>query len=241
MLSEKNKEWLIDGAKAYNVILTDEQTEKFSQYARLLVEWNEKINLTAITDPQDIVIKRFLDSLSIAKLIPNETKTLIDVGTGAGFPGIPLKIINENMKVTLLDSLAKRINFLNELCSNLMLKGIVAVHGRAEDFGADLNYRESFDYATARAVASLPVLLEYCLPLVKVGGIFIAMKGPDGKEELKESEKALDVLGGNVEEVKFFTLPYSDIERYLIIVRKCRHTPTNFPRKSGIPTKKPIR
>ncbi|NLX63895.1 MAG: 16S rRNA (guanine(527)-N(7))-methyltransferase RsmG [Clostridiaceae bacterium] len=241
MLSDKNIELLIKGAKEYNIVLSNEQTEKFSQYARLLIEWNEKINLTAITDPEDIVIKHFLDSLSIAGLIPNETISLVDVGTGAGFPGIPLKITRENLKVTLLDSLAKRINFLNEVCNYLMLEDILTVHSRAENFGADPKYRESFDYATARAVANLPVLLEYCLPLVKVGGIFIAMKGPDGKEELKESGKALDVLGGEIEDVNYFTLPYSNIERCLIKVRKCRHTPTNYPRKCGIPTKKPIK
>jgi len=241
MLGEKNKELLKEGAKTYKIILSNEQTEKFSQFARLLVEWNEKMNLTAITDPEEIVIKHFLDSLSIAELIPNETKTLVDVGTGAGFPGIPLKIIKENLKVTLLDSLAKRINFLNEVCNSLMLKDILAVHSRAEDFGTDPNFRESFDFAVARAVAGLPVLLEYCLPLVKVGGIFIAMKGPDGREELEESRKALDVLGGDIEDTYFFTLPYSNIERCLIKVRKCRHTPTKYPRKSGIPTKNPIK
>jgi 16S rRNA (guanine527-N7)-methyltransferase len=241
MLSEKNIELLKEGAKEYSVILSNEQTDKFSQYARLLVEWNEKINLTAITDPEGIVIKHFLDSLSIAEFIPDETKTLIDVGTGAGFPGIPLKIIRENLKVTLLDSLEKRVKFLNEICNNLKLKDIFSVHGRAEDFGVNKNYRERFDSVTARAVANLPVLLEYCLPFVKIGGMFIAMKGPDGKEELKESQKALDILGGEVMDAKIFTLPNSDIERYVILIKKCRHTPTNYPRKSGKPTKQPIK
>ena len=241
MLSEKNIELLREGAKKYNVVLSNEQTDKFSHYARLLVEWNEKINLTSITDPEEIVIKHFLDSLSVAEYIPNETKALVDVGTGAGFPGIPLKIIRENLKVTLLDSLAKRINFLNEVCNYLNLEDIFSIHSRAEDFGADKKYRESFDLVTARAVASLPVLLEYCLPLVKVGGMFIAMKGPDAKEELKESQKAFDILGGDIEGVKSFTLPYSGIERYLILIRKCRHLPTKYPRKSGIPTKRPIK
>ena len=158
MLSEKNIELLKEGAKEYSVILSNEQTDKFSQYARLLVEWNEKINLTAITDPEGIVIKHFLDSLSIAEFIPDETKTLIDVGTGAGFPGIPLKIIRENLKVTLLDSLEKRVKFLNEICNNLKLKDIFSVHGRAEDFGVNKNYRERFDFVTARAVANLVLL-----------------------------------------------------------------------------------
>lgn len=241
MLSEKNKELLTEGAKEYSVILSNEQINKFSQYARLLVEWNEKMNLTAITDPEGIVIKHFLDSLSIAEFIPDETKTLIDVGTGAGFPGIPLKVIRENLKVTLLDSLEKRVKFLNEICNNLMLKEILSVHGRAEDFGVDKNYRERFDFVTARAVANLPVLLEYCLPFVRIGGMFLAMKGPDAKEELIESQKALNILGGEVKDVKFFTLPHSDIERYVILIKKCRHTPTNYPRKSGKPTKQPIK
>lgn len=241
MLSEKNKELLKEGAREYSILLSNEQIDKFSQYALLLSEWNEKINLTAITDPEGIVIKHFLDSLSIAQFIPDETKTLIDVGTGAGFPGIPLKIIRENLKVTLLDSLDKRVKFLNEICNNLMLKDIVSVHGRAEDFGVDKKYRERFDFVTARAVANLPVLLEYCLPFVSIGGMFIAMKGPDAKEELKESQKALDILGGEIEDVKFFTLPNSDIERYVILIKKCRHTPTNYPRKSGKPTKQPIK
>ena len=241
MLSEKNRELLKEGAKEYSISLSSMQIDKFSQYARLLAEWNEKINLTAITDPEGVVIKHFLDSLSIAQFIPDETKTLIDVGTGAGFPGIPLKIVKENLKVTLLDSLDKRVRFLNEISNNLILKDIVSVHGRAEDFGVDKKYRERFDFVTARAVANLPVLLEYCLPFVNIGGMFIAMKGPDAKEELKESHKALDILGGEIEDVKFFTLPNSDIERYVILIKKCRHTPTNYPRKSGKPTKQPIK
>lgn len=241
MLSEKNRELLKEGAKEYSISLSSMQIDKFSQYARLLAEWNEKINLTAITDPEGVVIKHFLDSLSIAQFIPDETKTLIDVGTGAGFPGIPLKIVKENLKVTLLDSLDKRVRFLNEISNNLILKDIVSVHGRAEDFGVDKKYRERFDFVTARAVANLPVLLEYCLPFVNIGGMFIAMKGPDAKKELKESHKALDILGGEIEDVKFFTLPNSDIERYVILIKKCRHTPTNYPRKSGKPTKQPIK
>lgn len=241
MLSEKNIELLKEGAKEYSISLSSMQIDKFSQYARLLAEWNEKINLTAITDPEGVVIKHFLDSLSIAQFIPDETKTLIDVGTGAGFPGIPLKIVKENLKVTLLDSLDKRVRFLNEISNNLILKDIVSVHGRAEDFGVDKKYRERFDFVTARAVANLPVLLEYCLPFVNIGGMFIAMKGPDAKKELKESHKALDILGGEIEDVKFFTLPNSDIERYVILIKKCRHTPTNYPRKSGKPTKQPIK
>ncbi len=241
MLSEKYIELLKEDSTKFGISLSEHQVEKFSLYAQLLVEWNEKINLTAITDEEGIVIKHFLDSISIIPFIGTETKSLIDVGTGAGFPGIPVKILNDKIKVTLLDSLEKRIKFLNEVSQNLGLKDIYSIHGRAEDFGSDKKYREQFDIATARAVASLPVLLEYCLPFVKVGGLFIAMKGPDAKIEIKDSEKALNVLGGEIMEVKEFSLPNSDNERCIIIIKKCRHTPTGYPRKSGKPTKQPIK
>lgn len=241
MLSEYDLDLLKEGSEKFDLKLTDEQVNKFSLYADLLVEWNKKINLTAITDPEDIVIKHFLDSLSIAHLIPDKARTLIDVGTGAGFPGIPLKIINEHLRVTLLDSLDKRVKFLDEVCNSLALKGIVSVHGRAEDFGINKKYREQFDVVTARAVANLSVLLEYCLPFVKIGGLFIAMKGPDAVEEIKESQKALDILGGEIDEVKSFNLPRNDNERCVIIIKKSRQTPTNYPRKSGKPTKQPIK
>lgn len=241
MLDEKYLTLLKQGAEVFDINLEQKMTDRFVTYAQLLVEWNEKINLTAITDDEGIVIKHFLDSLSLLPLLPAEARTLIDVGTGAGFPGIPLKICSERLNVTLLDSLEKRVKFLNELCVSLDLKDISAVHGRAEDFGVDKKYREQYDVATARAVANLPVLMEYCLPFVKVGGIFAAMKGPDAKEELKESKKALDVLGGEVLEVKTFTLPQTDYERCIILIRKCRHTPPGYPRKSGKPTKVPIK
>lgn len=241
MLSEYYSDLLKKGSKDLGILLTEDQMKKFSLYAGLLVEWNEKINLTAITDPEGIVIKHFLDSLSIAQYIPHKADTLIDVGTGAGFPGIPMKLVMGNLRVTLLDSLDKRVKFLNEVCNSLTLKDILSVHGRAEDFGIDKNYRERFDIVTARAVANLPVLLEYCLPFVNIGGLFIAMKGPDAEEELKGSQKALDILGGEIDAVKTFTLPNSNMERCVIIIKKCRQTPTNYPRKSGKPTKQPIK
>lgn len=241
MINEQYKILLENGAKKYDISLTEEQVKKFSLYAKLLKEWNEKINLTAITDDEGIVIKHFLDSLSLLPSIQGESPKIIDIGTGAGFPGIPLKIAGEKYKVTLLDSLDKRVKFLNEVCSSLSLKNISAIHGRAEDFGADKKYREQYDIAVARAVAALPVLLEYCLPFVKIGGVFIAMKGPDSKEEVNESKKALDVLGGEIEEVRNIILPSSDNERCIIIIRKCRQTNPNYPRKSGKPTKQPIK
>lgn len=241
MLGDNYIKLLTEASIKFDVSLTKQMEDMFSLYAGLLVEWNEKINLTAITDEEGIVIKHFLDSISIMPYIPKESKSLIDVGTGAGFPGIPIKIVNEKIKITLLDSLEKRVKFLNEVCERLKIKDINSVHGRAEDFGADKRYREQFDIATARAVAGLPVLLEYCLPFVKVGGLFIAMKGPDAKEEVKESGKALEVLGGELLEIKEFTLPHSDNERCIILIKKCRHTPPNYPRKSGKPTKQPIK
>lgn len=241
MLSEQFLKLLTEETVGFGTKLSKQHEEMFSTYADMLVQWNEKINLTAITDEEGIVIKHFLDSLSIIPYIPENAKTLIDVGTGAGFPGIPVKIVNDKISVTLLDSLEKRVKFLNEVINGLGLKDIYAVHGRAEDFGADKKYREQFDAATARAVASLPVLLEYCLPFVKVGGTFIAMKGPDVENELKESGKALEVLGGEIIDVRELTLPRSDNKRCIIVVIKYRHTPTSYPRKSGRPTKQPIK
>lgn len=241
MIDEFYRNLLRQGAREYELDLSDAQLDQFSLYAKLLTEWNEKINLTAITDEEGIVIKHFLDSLSIAPLLPKTANAMIDVGTGAGFPGIPLKIVKDDMRVTLLDSLQKRINFLNDALAGLGLKDIKALHGRAEDYGSDKNFREKFDVAAARAVANLPVLLEYCLPFVSVGGLFIAMKGPEGISELKGSEKALKTLGGEVMEVKKFNLTKDENERCVILIKKCRHTPPAYPRKSGKPTRSPIR
>ncbi len=238
---DKNRERLKEGALAYGFSPKDEDLDRFSTYASLLVEWNEKINLTAITEEDDIVIKHFIDSLTLLPHFKKDPLSLIDVGTGAGFPGIPLKISRENLNVTLLDSLDKRIKFLNEVGQALKLKGIRAIHGRAEDMGVKPEHRERYDVAVARAVAALPVLSEYCLPFVKPGGLFIAMKGPDGEKEAAESEKAFSVLGGKLEAVEKLILPHSDNERCLILVRKCRHTPPAYPRKSGKPTKAPIK
>lgn len=241
MLSEINLNLLKECAEHYNIDLNGNQLHSFSKYMDLLLEWNEKINLTSITEEKEIVIKHFVDSLSILPNIPEKPVKLIDVGTGAGFPGISVKLVRENIKVTLLDSLEKRVKFLSEVCSNLQLNDIKAFHGRAEDFGSDKRYREHFDIAVARAVAAMPVLLEYCLPFVKIGGIFMAMKGPDVKSELIDSQKAIEILGGELMDVKSFNLPKSDYERCIVLIRKCRHTPLSYPRKSGKPTKSPIK
>lgn len=223
------------------IALSKEKQEQFKAYTRLLVEWNERINLTAITEEREIIIKHYLDSLSLGGMVSLKGKTLIDVGTGAGLPGIPLKILEEGLAVTLLDSLEKRVKFLNEVINGLSLAGIRAVHGRAEDYGVKPDFREKYDYAVARAVADLSVLCEYCLPFVKTGGLFIAMKGPSVEKELEEAQKAISVLGGRLEDMRKLVLPFSDYERSVVMIRKCRQTPAGYPRKSGKPTKSPIR
>lgn len=220
--------------------LSDKQENQFEKYMKLLVEWNEKVNLTAITEHDDIILKHFVDSLTIEKYI-NNGASVIDVGTGAGFPGIPLKIYNESLDVTLLDSLNKRINFLNEVIKELDLEKIKTIHLRAEDGGKDEMLREKFDVATSRAVANLSTLSEYLLPFVKVGGEAICMKGPNVEDELKDAKKAIKILGGEVEKNEKIVLPNSDIERNIIIIKKVKPTPKSFPRKAGTPSKAPIK
>jgi 16S rRNA (guanine527-N7)-methyltransferase len=220
--------------------LSDKQENQFEKYMKLLVEWNEKVNLTAITEHDDIILKHFVDSLTIEKYI-NNGASVIDVGTGAGFPGIPLKIYNESLDVTLLDSLNKRINFLNEVIKELDLEKIKTIHLRAEDGGKDKMLREKFDVATSRAVANLSTLSEYLLPFVKVGGEAICMKGPNVEDELKDAKKAIKILGGEVEKNEKIVLPNSDIERNIIIIKKVKPTPKSFPRKAGTPSKAPIK
>ena len=219
--------------------IDDNKIQKFYDYMNLLVEWNKKINLTAITEEKDIILKHFVDSLTVLKYI-KEDKSIVDVGTGAGFPGIPLAIMNDSLKITLVDSLNKRINFLNEVCNKINLKNTKAIHARAEEFGQDNNYRESYDVAISRAVANLTVLAEYLLPLVKVGGKIICMKGPDIEEELKQAGSAIDILGGKIEKCDDFCLPKSDISRNIIIINKIKETPKKYPRKAGTPAKTPL-
>ena len=225
-------------AKQIEIELTKEQIEKYYNYMNLLLEWNEKINLTAIIEPREIILKHFVDSLTIAKYIKDDEK-LIDVGTGAGFPGIPLSIVKENTDIVLLDSLNKRINFLEEVKENLKLENITTIHGRAEEFGKNKNEREKYDIAMSRAVASLNILLEYLLPLVKVGGRAICMKGSN-IEEIENAKNALEILGGKIEKIEEITLPNSDIKRNIIIVKKVKNTPSKYPRKPGTPSKEPI-
>lgn len=212
--------------------------EKFYKYMQLLLEWNEKINLTTIVEPEQIIVKHFLDSLTIKKYIEDE-KNIIDVGTGAGFPGMPLAI-EKNNNVTLLDSLNKRINFLNDVKEKIGLENVVTVHSRAEDAAKDKKYRECFDYAVSRAVAPMNVLLEYLLPFVKVGGKVICMKGPNVKEEMDNSEKVAKILGGKIEKVEELEIPEIDMKRTVVIVKKIEKTSSKYPRKAGTPSKEPL-
>ncbi len=222
-----------------NITLNDKQYNDFYLYMNELIEWNKNINLTAITEVNEVIQKHFIDSLTILKFT-NDNNKIIDVGTGAGFPGIPLKIVNSTLDVTLLDSLNKRILFLNNIIEELGLKNIKTIHSRVEDTANDTQYREKYDIATSRAVAQLNVLLEYLLPLVKVGGKCICMKGGNIEEEINSSKKALNILGGKIEKIETFELPNSDIKRNIIIVEKINNTSKNYPRKAGIPSKKPL-
>lgn len=235
------EQFLIDYAKKLHINLNDIKCKQLIQYYKLLIEWNEKINLTSITDYKDVVAKHFIDSLSIVNSIDmNAEYSLIDIGTGAGFPGIPLKIVFPMLDVVLVDSLDKRVKFLNIVIKELGLKNIKAVHARAEEFGHS-NYRETFDICVTRAVANLAVISEYCLPLVSVGGYFVAYKSADIKDEIFDSEIAIEELGGAIEDVDIFTLPDTDIERSLIRIYKDFETPDKYPRRNGVPLKKPIR
>lgn len=235
------EELLFKSCGKIDVKLDEKQIGQFMAYKDLLLEWNEKMNLTAITDEREIMLKHFADCLMLCP----ETdalggKTVIDVGTGAGFPGVPLKIVRPELEVTLLDSLNKRITFLNEVVSGLGLEKVKCLHLRAEDGGADKNLREKFDLCVSRAVADLSVLSEYCLPFVKVGGYFISMKGPDVSEEIERAKKAVKILGGSIEEIKKTAIPGTDIVHSLVIIKKAKPTPPKYPRKAGKAKKEPI-
>ena len=235
------KEIVIQGSQELGISLSSAQIEQFYQYYELLVEWNQKMNLTAIIEEKEVMIKHFLDCLTAAVDIDITTcHTLIDVGTGAGFPGIPLKIAYPHLEITLMDSLKKRINFLKIIQTELGLSNVHCIHGRAEDLGQNPLYREQYDLCVSRAVAQLAVLYEYSLPFIKVGGTFLALKGPNVEEELVEGQKALQVLGGKLDHTTTIDLPYSEISHSIVHIIKNRHTPTQYPRKAGKPSKKPI-
>ena len=229
--------------KELRIVLSDVQKQQFEEYYKLLVEWNEVMNLTAITDYKDVMKKHFFDSLTVVRAYPEiltEVVSVIDIGTGAGFPGIPLKIVYPHLKIVLLDSLNKRVQFLNEVISLLQLKDAQAVHGRAEDYAKKEEYRGKFDFCVSRAVANLSTLSEYCIPFIKIDGLFISYKSTKIDEEVKEAGTAVSLLGGRIEEKKELILPGSDIPRSFILIRKERPTPAKFPRKAGLPSKEPL-
>ncbi|WP_078593333.1 16S rRNA (guanine(527)-N(7))-methyltransferase RsmG [Evansella clarkii] len=221
--------------------LSEEQMEQYNSYYRTLTEWNQKMNLTAITEKNEVYLKHFYDSVSVAFYHDfNKPLNIVDVGAGAGFPSIPLKIAFPDLHVTIVDSLNKRITFLNELASILNLKGVAFIHDRAELFGKNKSHREKYDIAMARAVARLPVLSELCLPLVKKEGYFIAMKGAGAQEEINDAGNAFELLGGQLKSVDTFRLPSENSERSIIKVAKVRKTPKQYPRKAGTPNKEPL-
>lgn len=230
------------GAESFGIQLTAQQKDQFFEYYRLLVQWNEFMNLTAITEMEEVMEKHFVDSLALSKAAEvGKIETLIDVGTGAGFPGIPLKIAYPHLRVVLLDSLNKRVKFLSTVIETLGLTNIQAVHGRAEDAARQKAYREQFDAAVSRAVANMASLSEYCLPFVKVGGVFVPYKSGNIEEELKDAGKAVKTLGGTIRRVEKFQLPDTDIERSLVLIEKTERTDKRYPRKAGLPSKEPIR
>lgn len=226
---------------ALGIVLTDVQKQQFDKFYELLVEWNRVMNLTGITEYEEVNEKHFVDSVSLVKAIDiDKVQTVIDIGTGAGFPGIPLKIAFPHLKVVLLDSLNKRINFLNVVINELGLTDIKTIHGRAEDYAKQAEYREQFDICVSRAVANLSTLSEYCIPYVKVGGMFIPYKSGEIDEEVQQAKKAIQILGGKLEEVIKFQLPDTEINRSFVKINKTQNTAKKYPRRAGLPTKEPL-
>lgn len=219
----------------------DKKYEQFIKYKDLLKEWNEKVNLTAIKDDEGIIKKHFIDSIKIFKFQPlKNAKKVIDIGTGGGFPGIPMKIIKPDIDIVLLDSLKKRINVLEDILYKIDIKDVTAMHGRAEEFGVDPQHRQQYDAVVSRAVANLAVLSEFCIPYVKVGGYFLAMKGPAAEEEIKAAKNAISTLGGKLEEVIEVEIEDSDLNHNLVVIKKVKNTPKQYPRKAGSITKNPL-
>ena len=238
----ENKMLLKSCCEQMQIHLSKEMEEQFMVYMSLLLEWNEKMNLTAITEEREVVLKHFVDCLSLVPYLKvSENTKMIDVGTGAGFPGLPVKIACPQVSMTLLDSLQKRIGFLEEAINSMGLDHVECVHSRAEDGGQNPLYREQFDYCVSRAVANLSVLSEYCLPFVKVGGTLAALKGPDALAEIQEAEGALEKLGGKVTEVIDVTIPSTDLSHKLVFIEKVSSTPKSYPRKAGKISKNPLK
>lgn len=237
---------LVNICNKINIEISDDQIDCFEKYYELLIEKNKVMNLTAITDKEDVIVKHFIDSIALIPYltdkginINNELK-IIDIGTGAGFPGLPLKIMMPDVKFTLLDSLNKRVSFLNEVIDELKLKDIEALHGRAEDYASDNKYREKYDICVSRAVANLSTLSEYCIPFVKEDGYFISYKAGESEEEINNSKNAIKILGGKINKVEEFVLPGTDASRVFVFIRKQELTDKKYPRKAGVPAKKPL-
>lgn len=240
-MPDYNQNKFVDNCKNIGISLSEQQQEQFQKYYEILIEWNSFMNLTGITEFDEVMKKHFEDSLELVRVLSiKDIHTLLDVGTGAGFPGIPLKIAFPHLRVVLLDSLGKRVKFLNHVIEQLGLQDIKAIHGRAEDFARDSMYREQFDVTVSRAVANLSSLSEYCIPYTKINGFFISYKSGKIEEELEQAEKAVYVLGGKVQNVDKFVLSDTDMERSLVVIRKVKETPKKYPRKAGLPSREPI-
>ena len=237
-----NWDLLTDSLKEFHITLTNEQFHQFQNYYELMIEWNSFMNLTAITEMDEVIMKHFVDSVSLIQAVPDLAKkgySLIDIGTGAGFPGIPLKIVFPDLKITLLDSLNKRIKFLNQVILDLSLNNISALHGRAEDLAQQKEYREHYDFCVSRAVANLATLSEYCLPFVKIGGRFVSYKSGECDEEVQDAKSSVFLLGGKVKDVTKFEL--GDAKRSFIAIEKVAGTSKKYPRKAGVPSKTPLK
>lgn len=238
----ENREILKKGIEELELPINDKILDNFKIYRDILVDWNQKMNLTGIEEEKEVYIKHFLDSVSATTNgYIKDGVSIIDVGTGAGFPGLPLRICLENVKLTLLDSLNKRINFLQEVSNSVGIDDIEFIHGRAEDFGKNENYREKYDIATARAVAGLPILIEFCAPFIKVGGYFVCLKGPNANLELEEAKKAIEIMGLEFVEKIDVKLPELDLSHNILVFKKIKNTPEKYPRKAGKPSKNPIK
>ena len=237
---------LVNICNKINIEISDDQINCFEKYYELLIEKNKVMNLTAITDKEDVIVKHFIDSIALIPYLTdkgintNNDLKIIDIGTGAGFPGLPLKIMMPDVKFTLLDSLNKRVSFLNEVIDELKLKDIEALHGRAEDYASDNKYREKYDICVSRAVANLSTLSEYCIPFVKEDGYFISYKAGESEEEINNSKNAIKILGGKINKVEEFVLPGTDVSRVFVFIRKLELTDKKYPRKAGVPAKKPL-
>ena len=232
---------LEEGCKELGITLDENQKKQFTDFYEYLIEKNKVMNLTGITEFQEVLIKHFLDSLACVKAVDmSRIKRIMDIGTGAGFPGVPLKIAFPHLEVCLLDSLKKRVNFLEETFQMLKLENITAIHGRAEEYAKNKQYRETYDLCVSRAVSNLATLSEYCLPYVKTGGYFISYKSGTVQEEVEQAQKAVKILGGKIQDVVYFQLPDSEIQRSLVVIEKIKATPGRYPRKAGTPLKEPL-